>query len=466
MGHIALAITLVLEGYFIVLDLRRRPSFSSAIWIPTVVVTILCSRNISLWLRGGGSVYYEMGNESTTSLLDLLYFIGVIACSAVVLARRGIKWMNFLIANATTLLLYLYFVMSVSWSDDPSGSLKRIIKDFGMIFVMGVILTEKDPLQAMRAVYIRAAALLIPLSIVFIRYFPSYGRVYARGGEMTVTGVTTQKNTLGEIILIFSLFLLWDFMEYRKTSTKKGWRGIHWDHVLLGLMGLYLIRASHSKTALLCLLIGALLFLRHRRLCSRGANIGIYAGAMVLPLLLFSSQFFSDAIAPIVEAMGRNMTFTGRANIWHLITWDTVNPIFGCGFWNFWGGPGGNAISVALNTTVPNAHDGYLDIYLDGGLIGLAILSVFLIGCGRRLVRRFTRLGRKNNFARISFALVVVAIVSNLTESSFARIGPLWFTTLLMVLEFQRTRREKNPRLNEGMNPINSVDREHAVLAN
>lgn len=466
MAHIILAVALILAGWFIVLDWKRRPSFSGAIWIPTLVVTILCSRTISLWLRGGGSVYYEMGNESSTSLLDLIYFAGVIAGSAFVTARRGVSWTKFLLTNSTTLLLYLYFTMSVAWSNDPTGSLKRIIKDFGMIFVIGVILTEKDPLQAMRAVYVRSAALLIPLSIVFIRYFPAYGRVYARGGGMTVTGVTTQKNTLGEIILIFSLFFLWDYLEDRKTSTKKRWRGIHWDHVLLGIMGLWLMHASQSKTALLCLLIGVLMFVRYRGLCSRATNIAIYAGAVALPFLLFFSQVFSFVIEPIVEAMGRNMTFTGRANIWAQITLQTVNPLVGCGFWDFWGGPGGNAISMALNTTVPNAHDGYLDIYLDGGFIGLAILFVFLIGNGRRLIRRFVRLGRNNYFARISFAMVILTIVSNLTESSFARIGPLWFTTLLMVVEFPRSRGAKKAKLNAGLNTSGNVDQEHAVLAN
>ena len=34
------------------------------------------------------------------------------------------------------------------------------------------------------------------------------------------------------------------------------------------------------------------------------------------------------------------------------------------------------------------------------------------------------------------FAILIAAIVYNLPESSFARIGPIWFTTLMMLLDY------------------------------
>ncbi len=467
MATLTLLIALVFATWFVVLDCKRRPSLSAAVWIPTIVVAILSSRSVSLWIHGGGGdVYNEMGNEAATSPIDLAFFVGVIVISAIVTVRRGVNWAKFLKANSAITLFYLYFAFSVAWSNDPIGSAKRVVKDFGMLFVIGLIFTEKDPLQAMRAVYIRSAAVLIPLSIVFIRYFPAYGRVYARNGDTTVTGVTTQKNTLGEIILIFALFFLWDYLEARKSNPKSRWRSIPWDHVLLGIMGLWLLHASQSKTAELCLLIGAFLMIRPRFLCSRAINMGVFIGALILPWMLFFSQVFSSVIEPIVEALGRNMTFTGRASIWQEITLQTVNPLIGCGFWNFWGGQGGNTISIALRTVVPNAHDGYLDIYLDGGFIGLAILFILLIANGRGLIRRFVKLGRTDSFARVSFAVLIVSMVYNLTESTFARIGLIWFTTLLMIVDFPRKGVEKRVTVMPLQNTYKSFKRKQAALAN
>jgi hypothetical protein len=39
---------------------------------------------------------------------------------------------------------------------------------------------------------------------------------------------------------------------------------------------------------------------------------------------------------------------------------------------------------------------------------------------------------------RVRFAFLIVAILHNLTESSFARMGLMWFTTLLMIYEFPK----------------------------
>src|ERR1035441_9567510 len=92
--------------------------------------------------------------------------------------------------------------------------------------------------------------------------------------------------------------------------------------------------------------------------------------------------------------MGRDATFTGRASIWEHITLATVNPLMGAGFWNFWGTISGRVIAVALdpgnpdpNAMVPSAHDGYVDVYLDGGFIGLAILFFLLITAATRIIR-------------------------------------------------------------------------------
>jgi O-antigen ligase len=204
---------------------------------------------------------------------------------------------------------------------------------------------------------------------------------------------------------------------------------------------------SKSKTALLCLLIGVVLMVRKGPLASKGMSHAILACALSLPFLLFFSRQFASVIAPVVESLGRNMTFTGRADIWDHITLSTVNPLIGSGYWSFWGGPGGFAISQAMKTTVPNAHDGYLDIYIDGGLLGLALLFLMLAACGLRIVNR---LGLKKRFANryafFRFAFLIVVICYNLSESQFARMSMIWFTTLLMLVEFpQKPRAARVP---------------------
>jgi O-antigen ligase len=89
-----------------------------------------------------------------------------------------------------------------------------------------------------------------------------------------------------------------------------------------------------------------------------------------------------------------------------------------------------------MNTTIPNGHCGYLDIYLDGGAVGLVILFAVLVSNGHKLVNS-VRNGRDvtRNVA-VNLPFLISVITYNLTESSFARMSILWFTTLLMIVEF------------------------------
>ena len=390
MGQIALFLSLTLSACLIVLDVRRRKTVSAAVWLPTLQLMILGSRSVSAWLGGNWNAANagRLGNDQETSPLDQLFFFGVIAGSMMVLHLRRFRWGRLVQLNTALALFYGFFLLSLIWSGDPTGSLKRWIKDVGTILSVSVILTEKDLIQAIRAVYLRTAFVLLPLSVVFIRWIPAFGRSYAINGTVMYTGVTTQKNTLGELVLVLGLVLLWDCVEGRKLTVKQGRPPMPWGRIALLLLGLWLLNISQSKTALMCLIIGGVLLIRPKRLVSRSVNRAVLACILFVPVMVLSSQQFSSVLAPITEALGRNMTFTGRTDIWQHITLTTVNPIIGCGFYNFWGGPGGKAVSESMGIGgwgVPNAHCGYVDMFLDGGAIGIALLFSLLVALGTRL---------------------------------------------------------------------------------
>lgn len=433
MAPIALLLSLSFSVFLLAVDLRRHRSVSGAVWLPTLLLLILGSRPVSMWLGGNWTVREnQLANDVEGSVSDQVFYLIVLIGSLIVVASRRIQWSKFWKENTALSLFYLFFAISVVWSGDPSGSLKRWIKDFGTILVVGVILTEKKPLEAISAVYFRCACVLLPLSIVFIRYYPAWGRGYARDGTMMYTGVTTQKNTLGEFVCVVGLVLLWNCLGRPRLGTKRESLWKRWDHVLLLAMGLWLLNASQSKTALLCLVIGGTLLISPRWLASRTARASVFAVALSVPFFVLFSQQFSSVLAPVLEALGRNATFTGRTDIWQHITLKTVNPLIGEGFWNFWGGPGGVAVSHAMHVVaVPNAHCGYMDIYLDGGAIGVTLLLGLLIACSQR----FTKLAPTDNFQVLRFAFLVAMILYNNSESTFARPSSSWFTMLLLTVE-------------------------------
>lgn len=455
MANPALICCLVFIAFLLRRDSRRRSSLSWAIWIPTFFLLIVGSRSLSLWLGGSQSWGASgLANDAETSPIDQLFFFSTLACSLGVAISRRVKFGKFFAANIPLMLFYLYFAVSVSWSEDPLGSTKRLIKDFGLLFVISVILSEKNPREAIRAVYVRCACILFPLSAVFIKWFPKMARSFTVEGTPMYTGVTTQKNTLGEIVLVFSLFLIWDYLETRPAKWR--WKQFPWDHLLLLVMGVWLLQMCQSKTALMCLVLGTGLLLRSGWLASKVVSQVVLIGTLALPYLVFFAERYNSLIAPVVEAVGRNMTFTGRTDIWQHITATTVNPLIGAGYYNFWGGTGGLRVNEAMHQIIPNAHNGYVDMYLDGGVIGLILLFFMLVAYGRRLMNRL----RDDRFQRLRFAVLIVVMVYNLSESMYARVSPIWFTTLLVLVDFPYTRipRKKNP------GPLRS-ERDHMTLA-
>jgi O-antigen ligase len=394
------------------------------------------SRSPALWLQQSGG----------TALIDQVYFTSLIVASLIILSLRAVKWGRVLAANPAIFLFYGYFALSSLWSDYPADSLIRVAKDFGTIVVMAlVIFSEKNPLEAVRAVYVRCACVAFPLSMLFTRFY-GFGKTYGAGGFQNYTGVAQQKNSFGDMLMVFILFLVWDHLE-SLPARAKWWSRMSWDRLVLLLLGGWLLQLSQSKTSLVCFLIGLALIFTRRWLASRFTATVIFFVALSSPLFLFFTQQFSSTLAPVLEALGRDATFTGRTNIWQHITLSTVDPLIGAGFWNFWGTRSGLEVARAMaedlgevyrpGAYVPSAHDGYLDIYLDGGLIGLALLLFLLAAGAKRIVGGLPR----QHFYRLRFIFLIVAIVGNLTESFFARPGPLWFTTVLAVLTYSHESR-------------------------
>lgn len=431
MAPIVLFVSLIFSFWMLKRELRRRPSLSAALWIPTFFVMILGSRPVSDWIERGGT----NGSGFSSSPWDAAFFAVVLGVSLVIATSRGVKWGKFLAANIPLMLIYAYFISSTIWSDDPMGSAKKIFKDFALLFVIGLIYSEKEPLQAMRAIFIRSACFLFPLSIVFDRWFPRLAREFSPNGTMQFSGVTGQKNTLGEMVFILCAVLLWDYLEMRESQVGKSFLStVPWDQLILFLMGIFILVQSQSKTALVALFICIAFSIRIGWLLTAKVRTLAFLFVLSTPFLMFFTQEFGEMIQPIVAALGRDMTFTGRTNIWSHITWENVNPIIGCGYWIFWAGPKGQAISDSIAWKIPNAHCGYIDLYIDGGICALFVLFCVLAAYGFRLVKR----GHGNRFQQVRLGMFSAAIVYNLSESSFLRMGLLWFTTLLMIVDFPR----------------------------
>jgi O-antigen ligase len=429
LSYSVLFLSLALSAYLIRKDIAERDGVSKAVWIPTLWAGILMSRPLSMWLNFGG------GEDSLEgSPLDRLFYFGMILSALVVLMRRRLVWPRVLSSNWSIVFFYGYLLISVAWAPDSFVSFKRWFKDLGNIFVGLVILTEANPEQALRAVFARSAYVLMPLSIVFLRYFPDLGRRYLRRGDLEVVGVTTQKNSLGILVVICGLVLLWDWFERTNTgSTRRGRleRYLPFGFVIIGA---YLLHLCDSKTSILCLGLGAIILLasRFQVLRRKVSALGFISLAGLLIFWISDSIF--DIKTTLLELMGRDASLTGRTDVWRELLALNTDPFFGTGFCSFWSNK--HYLSRLPDWVSKSAHNGYLEMYIDGGYLALFFLGLMLLNVAFKINQH---LAEGSNYALLRFAVFIAVIIGDISESHWGRMSPLGFLFLLTSIGYAPT---------------------------
>src|SRR5213592_48682 len=171
--HLALWICVLFVLWLFVKDRKLRPMTSAGFWVPLLWVAIIGSRPVSFWL-GGGVRIDTPDDYLDGSPLDRNVFLLLIVAGLVVLIRRRVDWGRIFASNRWLFAFFLYCCLTLIWSDYPFTSFKRWVKDFGNVVMVLVILTEAAPAQALNAVFARYTYFAVPLSVIFIKYFPEF----------------------------------------------------------------------------------------------------------------------------------------------------------------------------------------------------------------------------------------------------------------------------------------------------
>ena len=208
---------------------------------------------------------YLDGSPVERAVLGSLIFAGLF-----VLLRRRANWSAIFGESAAVWIFYAFALLSVAWSPYPPVTLKRIIRELGTIVMILVVLTETNQLDAVKRVFVRCALVLVPLSMLFIKYYPAIGRNYHRWThQVQYNGVTTNKNSLGVLAMLGGLFLLWHIAEQKKGVTRWQQFVSVWPEACVFGLCVWILYIANSATALACFLLGVVLFLTGRTVLRR-----------------------------------------------------------------------------------------------------------------------------------------------------------------------------------------------------
>jgi O-antigen ligase len=270
---------------------------------------------------------------------------------------------------------------------------------------------------------------VIPLSITLIKYFPGTSKYYDTWtGVAQFTGAATSKNTLGVACLVSGIFFFWDTVTRWHERKERRTKSILLVNFALIGMTLWLLNLASSATSKVCLAIGCLVILAaHSKKFKRSPGFLklLIPSSFILYLILAYGLDLSGSLA---SAVGRDPTLTDRTKIWAAVLSIHTNPLIGTGYESFWLGPRLERI-WPLAGHVNEAHNGYLDIYLNLGGIGLALLLMFVIASYSKICKRIA----SSPLASFSLAVWTIMLFYDMTESAF-RGGLMWVTFLLAAM--------------------------------
>ena len=202
----------------------------------------------------------------------------------------------------------------------------------------------------------------------------------------------------------------------------------------------WLLNMAHSSTALVSLLVGTAVLLFVDMPFINKQKIGTYIVGIALLILVIEQS--SGAYAQVLHLLGKSPTLTDRTELWHDVLQVPINPVLGTGFETFWLGERRERLWQKWVWRPNQAHNGYLETYLNLGFVGLAILIALIFAtfskARRELLRNF-------EFGRFRLGFLAAVVVYNWTEASFKALHPVWFVFYIIALDYPRVVKQEAP---------------------
>ncbi len=448
MGQVALLVCFGFIGFLLHLDRKQAPKVSLALWIPTIWMLYEASRPLGTW-------FMSVTEEDASSPMDQLFLMGLLVLGLAVLSRRRIQWSALFRANKWLMVLFGYMLVSVLWSELGFVSFKRWIREFEALVMALIVISDPRPRDALEALLRRTIYIHIPLSMALVKYLPAYGVQFNRWtGDIMWVGVSTQKNGLGVLCLLSAFFLAWTtfraWRDHTLTSTKTGKQRLY-AHGLVFVMTILLLRgppgsyssvSGYSSTSIAALVMGVMVLLGLAWMQKRGNRMSALTiqGLLILILCYGTVLPLSGglSVSGFTSALGRDGTFTGRTDIWaELVPYVRDRPLLGCGFGGFW------TPEMRVKHIISQAHNGYLEVLMEVGSVGLLLIAGFILSSAGKAVRALP-----HNFDWASFCIcsLLMFTLHNSTEASINTFTNFFTAVIMFVAMSVASTRNPQPR--------------------
>nr|WP_315435001.1 O-antigen ligase family protein [uncultured Pseudomonas sp.] len=293
------------------------------------------------------------------------------------------------------LLLFLGCVAaSISWSSEPMLSFKRFVALLSVVFFAGFIAWRYsiERIAFLFGCVIGAAALV---GLIFAVIRPDIAFISGGIRDGAFRGVFAEKNA-GARLNAIAILLLLPMIRQRNPLA-----------VLYGLFALIAIGLAQSATAIALIVAGTASYAYFITLIRLRINRSLLAfTAATLVFFLLCGVLYAN-YAMLLELVGRDPSLTDRTLIWELLQ-PLIDAQFlkGYGFGAFWASADADAFITRWGY-IGNAHSGYVETLLNGGLIQLiALLLMF----AQTLSKRYRAITADQSARYQACALVIIGL--------------------------------------------------------
>ncbi|MBE9198540.1 MULTISPECIES: O-antigen ligase [unclassified Nodularia (in: cyanobacteria)] len=355
---------------------------------------------------GGMSEGDGSGGSADFAVVQLVFLV-IYLVTFCLLVLRWKKVINVITKDGLIWALVILALFSIFWSDVPNLTRTRSIALFGTT-LFSLYLASRYTLKEQLQLLAWTFGIAIFASCVFILGLPKYGRMTGvHWGAWR--GIYYHKNVLGKVmapsVFVFLLMAL-------ETQKRRNF------YLFMSILSIFLIIRSGSSSPLGNVFIMTLVLSLVRVV--RWRYDYMIPGLVALVTLSTILQIFLQSNAEAIAALfGKDLTLTGRTNMWPYIfdkIWE--RPWLGYGFGAFWLGLQGHSAYVwyGAGWKSPNSHNGYFDLLLELGFVGL---SIYLVGF-------FTSLWKGLNYLRFvktpdgfwPVIYLIYIVLANFTEST------------------------------------------------
>jgi exopolysaccharide production protein ExoQ len=363
-------------------------------WV-LIVVALMLTGALMRVVSGGGDT---LDGDPRAQVFLALCYVSIVA-----IALAHFRWtISALSRNPAVLGLLVIACLSPFWAETPDLVARRAVAVVGTTLfgiVMAVRLTFEEQLKLLRW----ATRIGAVLSLALLAVSPSAASSAGAEGS-TVRGIFNHKNHLGATMALGAL-VEWCLPETGRMARLLRWLSFFVYFVLLIL--------SNSMTSVVAFAATLAVVYAFKFLHSR----------LKLPLpilfviLLLGAGMGMALESSVTELLGRSSDLTGRTQLW-TFTLDMIGkqPLLGYGLSGFWMGASEESLSVHthLGWTPIYSHNGYLEVLLSLGFVGL-VLFLWVVATGIKRVLGRAQFNRSTQ-DMWPIAFFTFFLVHNLTE--------------------------------------------------